>query len=76
MLGNRNLSTLININSSSGDLFKSSALVVGYENRRTRFNWKLEGGQIPILSPRVSGVDSAPSTARTSSSKKRAASGR
>ncbi len=50
MLGNRNLSTLININSSSGDLFKSSALVIGYENRRTRFNWKLEGGQIPLLS--------------------------
>jgi Tol biopolymer transport system component len=49
MLGNRNLSTVLNINTAYGDLFKSSALIASYENRRTRWNWFVEGGQIPYV---------------------------
>jgi Tol biopolymer transport system component len=49
MLGNRNLSTILNINTGYGDILKSSALIVGYENRRTRWNWFVEGGQIPYV---------------------------
>ncbi len=56
MLGNRNLSTILNINTAYGDLFKSSALIVSYENRRTRWNWFVEGGQIPYV---TAGYESA-----------------
>ena len=52
MLGNRNLSTLFNINTANGNLLRSSALVVGYENRRTRWNWNAEIGQIPYVTRR------------------------
>ena len=52
MLGNRNLSTLFNINTAYGNLLRSSALVVGYENRRTRWNWNSEIGQIPYVTRR------------------------
>jgi len=49
MLGNRNLSTIANINTSNGNLFRSSTIIAGYENRRTRWNWNLQGGQIPFV---------------------------
>lgn len=49
MLGNRNLSTVLNINTGYGDILKSSALILSYENRRTRWNWFVEGGQIPYV---------------------------
>jgi Tol biopolymer transport system component len=49
MLGNRNLSTILNVNTAYGDFFKSSALIVAYENRRTRWNWFVEVGQIPYV---------------------------
>jgi Tol biopolymer transport system component len=49
MLGNRNLSTVLNINTGYGNITKSSALIVSYENRRTRWNWFVEGGQIPYV---------------------------
>jgi len=52
MLGNRNLSTLFNINTANGNLLRSTAVVVGYENRRTRWNWTAELGQIPYISRR------------------------
>ena len=52
MLGNRNLSTLFNINTANGNLLRSSALVVAYENRRTRWNWNAEAGQIPLVTRR------------------------
>ena len=52
MLGNRNLSTLFNINTANGNLLRSSAVVVGYENRRTRWNWNAEIGQIPLVTRR------------------------
>ena len=47
MLGNRNLTTVANINTSNGSLLRSSTLVAAYQNRRTRWNWGFEGGQIP-----------------------------
>lgn len=49
MLGNRNLSTTLNVNTAMGSFLKSSALIVAYENRRTRWNWFVEGGQIPFV---------------------------
>jgi Tol biopolymer transport system component len=49
MLGNRNLSTTLNVNTAMGNFLKSSALIVAYENRRTRWNWFVEGGQIPFV---------------------------
>jgi Tol biopolymer transport system component len=52
MLGNRNLSTLFNINTANGSLLRSSAVVVGYENRRTRWNWTAELGQVPYITSR------------------------
>ncbi|HSM09749.1 MAG TPA: hypothetical protein VLA33_12150, partial [Gemmatimonadota bacterium] len=44
MLGNRNLSTIANINTGNGSLLRSSTVLAGYENRRTRWNWSVEGG--------------------------------
>jgi hypothetical protein len=49
MLGNRNLSGIANINTSNGSLLRSSTLIVGYENRRTRWNWNVQAGQIPFV---------------------------
>jgi len=52
MLGNRNLSTVANINTSNGNLFRSSTFIAGYTNRRTRWNWNVQAGQVPYLSRR------------------------
>jgi Tol biopolymer transport system component len=49
MLGNRNLGATVNINTAYGDITKSSALIVSYENRRSRWNWFVEAGQIPYV---------------------------
>jgi len=54
MLGNRNLSTIANINTGFGSLVRSSTLLAAYENRRTRWNWGVEGGQIPYVTRRIS----------------------
>lgn len=54
MLGNRNLSALANINTSNGSLIRSSTLLAAYENRRTRWNWGFEVGQIPYVTRRIS----------------------
>ncbi|MFQ5679547.1 MAG: peptidase S9 [Gemmatimonadota bacterium] len=50
LLGDINLSTLLQINSETGGLVNGTAAVVGYENRKSRWNWGLAGGQIPFLS--------------------------
>jgi Tol biopolymer transport system component len=52
MLGNRNLSTVANINTSNGSLLRSSTVIAAYQNRRTRWNWSIEGGQIPYVTRR------------------------
>jgi Tol biopolymer transport system component len=49
MLGNRNLGTLVNVNTAYGSIFKSTALLASYENRRTRWNWGFQGGQLPYV---------------------------
>ncbi|MFW6084435.1 MAG: BamA/TamA family outer membrane protein [Gemmatimonadota bacterium] len=53
MLGNRNLSAIGNINTGNGSLLRSSTLLGAYENRRTRWNWSAEAGQIPYLTRRI-----------------------
>jgi len=53
MLGNRNLSTIANINTGYGSLVRSSTLLAGYENRRTRWNWGVQGGQVPYVTRRI-----------------------
>lgn len=52
MLGNRNLGTVFNINTAYGNIARSSTFVVGYENRRTRWNWNAEAGQYPLVTRR------------------------
>ena len=53
ILGRRNLVTLLQVNGG----FRDIAAVVGYSNRRSRWNWGVTGGQIPIvtlgLRPRI-----------------------
>ncbi len=49
MLGNRNLGAVLNINTAQGSLVRSSAVLLSYENRRTRWNWGIQGGQIPLV---------------------------
>ncbi len=52
MLGNRNLTTILNVNTANGSLFRSSTFIVGYENRRTRWNWNILAGQVPFVTRR------------------------
>lgn len=52
MLGNRNLSAIVNINTANGSLTRSSTIIAAYENRRTRWNWNIRGGQIPFVTRR------------------------
>ncbi|MGD8698339.1 MAG: BamA/TamA family outer membrane protein [Gemmatimonadales bacterium] len=47
-LGEHSLATLLQVNGS----FKDIAAVVGYENRKSRWNWGGTVGQIPILNRR------------------------
>ncbi len=51
ILGRRNLVTVLQINGSIQDV----AAVVGYTNRRSRWNWGVTGGQIPIVTLGLSG---------------------
>lgn len=46
ILGEHSLATLLQVNGS----FQDIAALVGYENRRSRWNWSVVGAQIPILS--------------------------
>ena len=50
MLGNHNLTTLVNLSGSIGGVSKSLGLFGDYENRRQRWAWGLEGYQIPYFS--------------------------
>ena len=49
ILGRRNLATVFQINGSVQDI----AVVVGYTNRRHRWNWGVTVGQIPIVTQRL-----------------------
>src|SRR5262249_31255635 len=50
MLGNHNLTTLVNLSGSVGGVSKSLGLYRDYENRRQRWAWGLQGYQIPYFS--------------------------
>jgi len=50
MLGNRNLSTLVQVDGSTGEVLNSTALFTSYVNRSNRWNWGVVGGQIPQIS--------------------------
>jgi len=47
LLGDRTLQTLLQVNTSFGDIIQGTAALVGYENLSSRWNWSLLGGQIP-----------------------------
>ncbi|MGH7541702.1 MAG: peptidase S9 [Gemmatimonadota bacterium] len=49
LLGNRNLITLLQVNTSRGDFLKGTAAIAQYENRSSRWNWALVGGQVPFV---------------------------
>lgn len=49
LLGNRNLITLLQVNTSNGDFFRSTAAIAQYENLSSRWNWAVLGGQIPFV---------------------------
>jgi Tol biopolymer transport system component len=49
LLGNRTLSALLQINTTYGDITKGTALLVGYQNLASRWNWGVVGGQLPFV---------------------------
>ncbi|MDH3732055.1 MAG: hypothetical protein OEU54_00915 [Gemmatimonadota bacterium] len=49
MLGDRTLNTILSVNTAFGDLFKSTALVGGYEDLSSRWNWAIVAGQVPFI---------------------------
>lgn len=53
LLGNRTLQTIAQVNTSFGNIVQGTALLAGYENRSSRWNWALIGGQIPLVSRQV-----------------------
>ncbi|MFQ5889679.1 MAG: peptidase S9 [Gemmatimonadota bacterium] len=52
MLGNRNLLTILQVNGGEGDVARSSAGILAYQNQRSRWNWGAQVGQLPIISRR------------------------
>jgi len=66
MLGNRSLATVFQIDGSEGSVTKSSAVVLAYQNRRSRWNWGGQISQIPVISRAfTSGFATDPATGRT-----------
>jgi Tol biopolymer transport system component len=49
MLGNHNLATIFQVNAYDGSFLNNLTALIGYENRRTRWNWGFMGGQVPYL---------------------------
>ena len=49
LLGNRTLQTILQVNTSFGDLLQGTAALAGYENRSSRWNWAFIGGQVPFV---------------------------
>jgi hypothetical protein len=49
MLGNHNLMTLFQVNAYDGNFLNNLTGLVGYENRRYRWNIGVMGGQVPFL---------------------------
>ncbi len=49
LMGNKTLQTLLNINTSFGNILQGTAALVGYENLSSRWNWAVIGGQVPMV---------------------------
>ncbi len=47
LLGNRTLQTLLQVNTTFGNVIQGTAALAGYENLSSRWNWALLGGQVP-----------------------------
>jgi Tol biopolymer transport system component len=62
MLGNRNLSTLVQVNSSAGEVLNSTAAFGTYVNRSGRWDWGVQAGQIPLISRQRAGGFVGPNT--------------
>lgn len=53
LLGNQTLQTILQVNTTFGDLVQGTALLAGYENRSSRWNWGAIGGQVPLVTRQV-----------------------
>ena len=53
LLGNRTLQTILQVNTSFGDLLQGTAALAGYENRSSRWNWAFIGGQVPFVTRQI-----------------------
>ncbi len=49
MVGDHNLVTLFQVESSSGNILNDTAVLGAYENRRSRWNWGGLAGQVPFI---------------------------
>ena len=52
LLGNQTLQTLLQVNTSFGNFVQGTALLAGYENLSSRWNWGVVGGQVPFITRR------------------------
>ncbi|WP_419934598.1 peptidase S9 [Candidatus Palauibacter sp.] len=53
LLGNQTLQTLLQVNTTFGNVIQGTALLAGYENRSSRWNWALIGGQVPLVTRQI-----------------------
>ena len=53
LLGNRTLQTILQVNTTFGNLVEGTALLAGYENRSSRWNWAMIGGQVPLVTRQI-----------------------
>ncbi|MCG8468046.1 MAG: hypothetical protein MJB57_07500 [Gemmatimonadetes bacterium] len=49
LLGNQTLQTLLQVNTSFGNVIQGTAALAGYENLSSRWNWAVIGGQVPLV---------------------------
>ena len=49
MLGNHNLATIIQLNGNQGGLGRNLGALVGYQNLARRWNWSVQGYQVPYF---------------------------
>ncbi|MDX1396351.1 MAG: hypothetical protein R3195_18360 [Gemmatimonadota bacterium] len=49
LLGDKTLQTVLSVNTAFGDFFKSTALLAGYEDLSSRWNWAVVAGQVPFV---------------------------
>ena len=54
LLGNRTLQTILQVNTSFGNVVQGTALLAGYENLSSRWNWAFIGGQVPLVTRQLS----------------------